>query len=236
MTTRAYRIPFATPTMLMLFCRSDEYDDHRPRAAVSDIRNNHESSPTRERERSWNVLPSLPSAVRILKPAPASFSSSQLSGPAVPAAEYRFPPTSRKPPAPPEKPRARPQPPKRKRQETPPSEDDEDSDDAPPPPPRLEVKPAKTPRPRKGGNGGQSGFKRKEYKCDLCPNFYAGSKGDLKRHLESRLHKEPSYICLVPPCDKVFTRDDALKRHMKNAHNHPPSEPSMSGSPDSNER
>ncbi|KJA17229.1 hypothetical protein HYPSUDRAFT_206396 [Hypholoma sublateritium FD-334 SS-4] len=41
---------------------SDEYDDHRPGTAVSDIRNDHESSPTRLRERSWpNAMPSPPS-------------------------------------------------------------------------------------------------------------------------------------------------------------------------------
>lgn len=104
-------------------------------------------------------------------------------------------------------------------------------------------KPEQTIRPRKGGNGGQSGFKRKEYKCYLCTNFYAGSKGDLKRHLESRLHKAPSYVCSVEPCLKVFTRDDALKRHMKNAHDYPPNDDensaetfSKSGSPDCGEQ
>ena len=50
-----------------------------------------------------------------------------------------------------------------------------------------------------------------------CPhdgcNQICKSNGDLKRHLESRAHKAPSYICLG--CDFPYTRTDALRRHLK---------------------
>lgn len=101
-----------------------------------------------------------------------------------PAAEYLSPPTSRTPPMPPESPKAFSHLPKCKRQETTLSEDDDE--DALPLsfPRRPEVKPAKAPRPCKGGHNGQarqSGFKHQEYKCELCPNLYVSSKGNLVR-------------------------------------------------------
>jgi hypothetical protein len=47
-----------------------------------------------------------------------------------------------------------------------------------------------------------------------CPQI-CKSAGDLKRHLESRQHKVPSYHCRG--CDVVtYTRIDALRRHHKN--------------------
>ncbi|KAF8960052.1 hypothetical protein BDZ97DRAFT_1835263 [Flammula alnicola] len=76
----------------------------------------------------------------------------------------------------------------------------------------------KVARKRKGGSGGKGESRRTPYKCPLCPNFYAASGGDLSRHLESLIHKTPSYICEVPGCGKAFTRKDALKRHAIKTH------------------
>lgn len=61
-------------------------------------------------------------------------------------------------------------------------------------------------------------LEKKRYKCELCVDFYTGSKKDLQRHLESRQHKEPSHVCPVFPCKKAFTREDGLKRHIKTVH------------------
>ncbi len=41
--------------------------------------------------------------------------------------------------------------------------------------------------------------------------------GDLKRHESVLAHKPPSWVC--PRCHYHFTREDALKRHMKNVSN-----------------
>ncbi|KJA17603.1 hypothetical protein HYPSUDRAFT_218786 [Hypholoma sublateritium FD-334 SS-4] len=82
-------------------------------------------------------------------------------------------------------------------------------------------------RPQPGSTGGADGRRRvperdepekKRYKCDLCVDFYAASKKDLVRHLESRQHKAPSHVCPVPLCQRAFTRTDSLKRHIKTLH------------------
>ncbi|TFK47675.1 hypothetical protein OE88DRAFT_1665949 [Heliocybe sulcata] len=39
------------------------------------------------------------------------------------------------------------------------------------------------------------------------------SKGDMRRHLQCKKHKEPGWLC--KRCGWSFTRDDALKRHWK---------------------
>ncbi|KAF9478833.1 hypothetical protein BDN70DRAFT_879423 [Pholiota conissans] len=62
------------------------------------------------------------------------------------------------------------------------------------------------------------GNRRRQYKCPECPDFYANSKGDLKRHGESLAHKNPSHFCMFEGCEKKFTRHDALKRHMNKTH------------------
>lgn len=72
----------------------------------------------------------------------------------------------------------------------------------------------KATRSLKGGKRGKKTGKL-QLKCGLCPNFFAASKGDLKRHLESLAHKKPSYIC--ERCGGKFTREDALKRHRLHA-------------------
>lgn len=77
----------------------------------------------------------------------------------------------------------------------------------------------------------ESGFKilrdhsgRALYKCRKCPSFHTKASGDMMRHLESLAHKPPSYHCPKPGCSAVFTRKDALKRHVLNARRHGTSE------------
>ena len=52
------------------------------------------------------------------------------------------------------------------------------------------------------------------YACPLkdCSQW-CKSRGDLRRHLQTKMHMSPSYKCRQ--CGAVFTRDDALKRHMR---------------------
>ena len=73
-------------------------------------------------------------------------------------------------------------------------------------------------RPAKRARRGRSSVTSvpKKFKCeDSDCDFSADARGDLKRHMFSLRHKEPSFRCQIAGCDKVFTRDDALKRHMK---------------------
>ncbi len=76
-----------------------------------------------------------------------------------------------------------------------------------------------SPRQKRDRDEGPSSARKvKKYKCELCVDFYTGTKHDLARHLESRQHKAPSHICPVPLCRKAYTREDSLKRHIKTAH------------------
>ena len=78
--------------------------------------------------------------------------------------------------------------------------------------------PSNSQQKRERNDGPASERKIKKYKCELCVDFYTGSKHDLARHLESKQHKAPSHVCPVPLCRKAFTREDSLKRHMKTLH------------------
>ncbi|KAF8886064.1 hypothetical protein CPB84DRAFT_1850208 [Gymnopilus junonius] len=62
--------------------------------------------------------------------------------------------------------------------------------------------------------------KPKVIQCPKCPHFRARAKGDMKRHLESLAHQPQSYYCSKPGCGKVFTRIDALKRHIQTTPGH----------------
>ena len=49
------------------------------------------------------------------------------------------------------------------------------------------------------------------YECSC--GHWAGTMGDMTRHWQSRRHSEAAFDCKA--CGKVYTRDDALKRHMR---------------------
>jgi hypothetical protein len=211
----------------------------RPRAAMSDVRNRHpqnsnpkvveystrliRAAPPPRAVYSPDISSRLPPSVRMVR-ASASIISSRASeaessqyddeytlnspststSPVYPSHDTAPPTSYYRPPRPA---RANP-PPKRKLSADDSDDDDDDDDDG--------SGPAKAPRLPKSSHPERKG--KRQYKCEICPNFFAGSKGDLKRHSESLVHKPPSYVCEMPPCGKKFTRLDALKRHMKNAH------------------
>lgn len=49
------------------------------------------------------------------------------------------------------------------------------------------------------------------YECSC--GHWSGTMGDMTRHWQSRRHSEAAFDCKA--CGKVYTRDDALKRHMR---------------------
>ncbi|PPQ83516.1 hypothetical protein CVT25_007007 [Psilocybe cyanescens] len=63
---------------------------------------------------------------------------------------------------------------------------------------------------------------KKYFQCKTCPNHGTYHKGDMTRHQQSVRHKAPSFKCSF--CLKVFTRQDAVKRHMSlpNVHKRKP--------------
>ncbi|PPQ83510.1 hypothetical protein CVT25_007000 [Psilocybe cyanescens] len=63
---------------------------------------------------------------------------------------------------------------------------------------------------------------KKYFQCKTCPNHGTYHKGDMTRHQQSVRHKAPSFKCSF--CPKVFTRQDAVKRHMSlpNVHKRKP--------------
>ena len=57
------------------------------------------------------------------------------------------------------------------------------------------------------------------YRCDLCfvkdRIVITTAPGDLQRHLLSLAHKPKSFFCTQAGCNKSYTREDAVKRHLK---------------------
>lgn len=54
------------------------------------------------------------------------------------------------------------------------------------------------------------------YRCTICPTGFYQDR-DLQRHI--RTHIAPRYFpCPVEGCDKVYTRQDRVTRHMKAKH------------------
>lgn len=49
------------------------------------------------------------------------------------------------------------------------------------------------------------------YECSC--GHWAGTMGDMTRHWQSRRHSEAAFDCKA--CGRAYTRDDALKRHMR---------------------
>ncbi|KZT19631.1 hypothetical protein NEOLEDRAFT_937667 [Neolentinus lepideus HHB14362 ss-1] len=87
-----------------------------------------------------------------------------------------------------------------------------------PPKKKQKKSPSQPSKPRSKKRKGQSPKKgtRKLGPPRLkCPregcNHYAHAKGDMDRHLESRAHKEPAWVCRM--CTKKCQRADSLKRH-----------------------
>lgn len=54
---------------------------------------------------------------------------------------------------------------------------------------------------------------KKFYQCKTCPDIGTYHRGDMMRHQLSSKHRPPSFECSL--CLKVFTRPDALKRHLQ---------------------
>jgi len=60
-----------------------------------------------------------------------------------------------------------------------------------------------------------------QYRCDLCLEKIPAQlhvcrrEGDMARHLQSLKHTAKSFFCSNPGCSSGYTREDALKRHMK---------------------
>lgn len=55
------------------------------------------------------------------------------------------------------------------------------------------------------------------YQCLTCPHIRTPNLGDIKRHFQSLKHQEHSFRC-VPDCGRTYTREDALRRHIKTSH------------------
>ena len=55
------------------------------------------------------------------------------------------------------------------------------------------------------------------YQCLTCPHIRTPNLGDIKRHFQSLKHQEHSFRC-VPDCGRTYTREDALRRHIKASH------------------
>ncbi|KAF9223311.1 hypothetical protein BS17DRAFT_133625 [Gyrodon lividus] len=75
------------------------------------------------------------------------------------------------------------------------------------------ISPPRVPRPQTPPPHPLSKSVPKTYPCflDGCTHICI-SAGDLQRHQQSLRHRAPSYPCLA--CGKVYTRQDALKRHL----------------------
>ena len=62
-----------------------------------------------------------------------------------------------------------------------------------------------------------------QFQCTLCLNVglekYCTRTGDMKRHLKSKKHSKNSFACTTYlGCSSTFTREDALKRHIRTIH------------------